>query len=737
MKKYYKIIIFAVVLIIPVIYSFFYLKSYWDPYGNLKDLKVGIVNLDEGARGKELIKNLKENENTLGFMEVTSDDALEGISNDEFYAVITIPENFTKSIESAGDKEKHKAVITFTPNKRKNYLAYQIINSGLKTAETQLQANVASITVGTMADELRGVPNSLNQIIDGTSQIESGSESLESGLNELSEGTSTLSTKYEEFDSGIKTANDGSKELVNGLENANKGIDTLYNGSKDLDEGVAKINYAIDSIDTSKITDLANGIVALNDGINSERGLSNGINSYINGVHTYQTTIENGADNLKTGLQQYFGGQNKLNSGKNEILQALATYYSQSSDPTLAKLAGNASAILEAENKANLKESQQKLSAGIEKLSNAKESEGAQALLAGENALIEGVTKISTGVAQLNNGTQNIQDLGNGISLLKYSLAKVQDGTSQLKGGVGELQSGTTKIKEGAGALSNGIDKLSTNSSTIKTALEKLSTGTKVASEGSTKLTDGIDELKTSVENGKEVAEEKIKSLEGIEDFVKDPVEFKEEPFGEVESYGIAFTPLFLSIGLWVGALMLYVILYYDQRHRFGILDHEFNNKILQNCIYLGIGAVEGLATGIILKELLGLSVVSMGTFLFECILTGMLFTMIMQFLIRNFGDVGKFLALIILVLQLAASGGTFPVETISKGFQTFTAWLPMTYTVRIFKDCLVKTNASLISGNTIICVCILIALFTLNTIVEFIKNNKMNNQQNNESSTE
>lgn len=102
-KKILKIIIFAVVLLIPVIYSFFYLKSYWDPYGNLNGVKVAMVNLDSGTRGAELIKSMQEVENTLGFTEASSDDALKGLANDEYYAIVTIPQDFTKSLESGAE----------------------------------------------------------------------------------------------------------------------------------------------------------------------------------------------------------------------------------------------------------------------------------------------------------------------------------------------------------------------------------------------------------------------------------------------------------------------------------------------------------------------------------------------------------------------------------------------------------------------------------------------------------
>ena len=727
-KKFFKVIIIAVVLLIPVIYSFFYLKSYWDPYGNLKDVKIAMVNLDSGTRGAELIKTMKEVENTLGFTEAQSDDALNGLASDEYYAVITIPEDFTKSLESGGEEDKQKATITFTPNKRKNYLSYQIINSGLKTAEMQLQSKVASEVAGTMADKLKEVPDSLEKIEDGVGQIKDGSVALTSGLGELSDGVNTLDTKYSEFDTGVKTATEGSKDLANGITQAGEGIEVLQKGATDLDDGVSQINQALSNADTSKITDLTDGISALNAGVNGTQGLANGLNSYIDGVHTYEDTIEEGANDLETGLNQYIEGTNKLDQSQDKILQGIVNYYAAivnaggTPDATISQLAGGANQILNEPDRAKLAAAETQLKAGVNGLTNAKQSTNFKKLTAGENALIAGMKQVSQGVTQLNNNTSQIQTLGNSIKKLQISLAQVQDGTGKLKDGIGELKTGTDKIQVGSNSLSKGLGELSKNSSVIKTALQKLDDGAKSALDGGNKLTDGIIALKTSIKEGKNTAENQIKKLDGIKEFVEDPVEFKEESFGEVESYGVAFTPLFLSIGLWVGALMLYVILYYDQKHRFGILDHENGNKILQNCIYLGIGAVEGLLTGFILKALLGFSVASMGIYLFECILVGMTFTIIMQFLIRNFGDIGKFIALIILVLQLAASGGTFPVETIDKSFQAFTSWLPMTYTVRIFKDCLIPTDASLIGKNTVIILFILISVFFMNTVIEFIK---------------
>ena len=100
-KRFFKIIIFIVVLCIPLIYSFFYLKSYWDPYGNVKDMKIAIVNLDKGVndtnQGNELVKELKDKD-VISISEVSQDEAMEGLQNNEYYATITIPSNFTECL---------------------------------------------------------------------------------------------------------------------------------------------------------------------------------------------------------------------------------------------------------------------------------------------------------------------------------------------------------------------------------------------------------------------------------------------------------------------------------------------------------------------------------------------------------------------------------------------------------------------------------------------------------------
>ena len=97
----------------------------------------------------------------------------------------------------------------------------------------------------------------------------------------------------------------------------------------------------------------------------------------------------------------------------------------------------------------------------------------------------------------------------------------------------------------------------------------------------------------------------------------------------------------------------------------------------------------------------------------------------IMEFLIVNFGDVGKFLALIILVLQLAAAGGTFPIETVTEGFRWMHSFLPMTYTIRLLREALVSIESNLLTSNLIIVSLIFVFFFVANIVSDFVRQNK------------
>ena len=681
-EKILKILIFAVVLLIPIIYSFFYLKSYWNPYGTLSDMKIAVVNLDSGKddknQGNEFVQSLKDSA-TFDICELSKEDANDGMEKGNYYATIEIPENFTKCLESGATTDKQVAQITYRPNQATNYLATQIINSAVKTIELNLQSKVDREIIANLSDKLNEVPDSLQTISDGASSILDGSQNLNDGIKQLNDGTNQLSSSYKEFDNGVASAYTGSQSLESGLAQVATGVDTLKNGGQTLDNAISQINAGVNELSAQSNS----GIASLASGVNN---------------------LNTGAANLNAKLPEYVEKVEYLNSNVKPLLQALSAYSGNTTDSTLQYLAVSASQILAQDpEKGNL--------------------DGFQQLTIGGQALTTGANDLYTGTQKLVAGTQDLGKLTSGVQSLKSALTQVKQGTTSLNQGIVTLSNGTVQLTAGSSTLTNGLATLNSSSKTIDNALTTLNNGTASAYDGSNKLVEGVQTFKTSIDEGLTNTKEQLKSLNGIEDFGAKPVEFKTEAYGEVNSYGIAFTPLFLCIGLWVGALMAYVVLYYDQKHRFKIFDHDYKNKILQNIAYIGLGALQGLIVAILLKLGLGFDIQNHALYYTASILVGITFVSIIQFLIRNFGDIGKFLALVVLVLQLAASGGTFPVETIDKGFQGITSYLPMTYSIKLFREILVPTATNFKGQYLGILIGITVITLAITCIVDVIKN--------------
>lgn len=609
LKEKFKYVVFAVVLLIPFMYSFFYLKSYWDPYGNLSDLGVAIVNNDnkeDNSLSEKFVNSLKDSD-SCKFEVVDSSKANDGLTNGDYYAIITIPENFTENINNAGEKNRSVTTITYAPNQKSNYLASQIISRVVLEAEKGLEGEISSAVVGSLVDNLNEVPKSLQTIVDATDKLQEGSDNLKSGLGQINEGTKTLSSKYTELDQGIDSVKNGASSL-------NDGVNDLKNGSSKITSGLSDLN---------------------------------------NGVNSYTTNT-------------------------NSLIQLLK----------VCEVAHN--------------------------------SDGSLNLNTQRNQYI----KIAYNV-----DCNNISLLMNGLSN-QATVSKLNSGASTLLNGSKSLDEGISKLQNGTSTLQSGLDKVSSGSKTVKDSLTTLSNGTSNAYDGSVKLSDGLSTFKGEIVKSKTETEEKLSKLDGLDTYVKDSVKIDEKPKGEVKQYGVSFTPLFLSIGLWVGALMCYVIFYYDQEHRFKLLDKE-NRGIKQNFAYILIASIFALVTSFLIKTLLGFSVTSSVTYYLSSILISVTFMSIIQLLIRLFSDVGKFLSLVVLVLQLAASGGTFPVETITYGFRWLNPLLPMTYSIKLIKEALISTDNGFIFNNAIVLILFAVISFLITCTYDYIKGKNKGKEEN------
>lgn len=681
-SKFMKTIIFIVILLIPVIYSFFYLKSYWDPYGNLQDLKVAIVNLDKGEddqnQGNELVQSLIDS-GTIKICTVSEDEAQDGLVNGRYYAKITIPEDFTKSLNNAENADREKTVITYSPNKKSNYLAYQIINNVVTKTELSLQAKVSEKVVASLKEKLEEVPTKMEEINDGVGKVKDGADTLNGGLKTLEDGTNTLKTNYDKFDTGITSSYEGSKSLESGMNSVKEGTQSLVNGTNDLSSAVSQIQAGTQELSSKT----GNGIQAINSGV---------------------TKLAEGSNNLDSSLGKYVTGVNNLNEKNEQIIDGVIAMGKKSPEllqnTDFQKLYYGATQIKQSGSYETITQSGKQIKAGSE--------------------------SVKSGMTSLKSSMSSVEQIATGIQKLNLATSQVNEGVKKLSAGTNSLNLGVSKVQEGTKTLNNGLQTLSSSSKDVKQGISKLAEGSKQAYDGGITLSNGVNTLQTEISTDIDDTKKELTKLDGLDTYTEDPIEIKEESYGEVDKYGISFTPLFLSIGLWVGALMSYVILYYDQEKRYKLLGKFADNKLLQIALYLGIAIIQGLVTGALLKWGLGFNVQNTALYYASCAIIAIAFMSVIQFLIMNFGDIGKFIALIVLVLQLAASGGTFPVETINKGFQAFTNLLPMTYAIRLLKESLILMDTGFASKNILVLSIFTMASLLITVIVTIIKGKKV-----------
>jgi putative membrane protein len=796
------------VIIIPLLYSFFYLQAFWDPYNTLKDVPVAVVNNDAGATvngksrnlGKEAADKLKKDD-TLKFIVTNEADAQSGIGGNKYYAVITFPKDFSSKVATASTEDKKTATIEFMANKKRNYIASQIMKNVESELEEEVRGNVDKEVTVELVSKLKDVPKQLKTLNSGLDKLHSGAKTLASGSaklenaqNTLTNGITTLGTGIDKLSSGANTLNSAIKKLSGAAGQISGGASTLGTSVTKLDVAAGKLSAGANTLSTS-ISKLDSAIGQISDGGKQLSGavtksvpqLTAGVSSLNTGAQsllkqfsastdTSNPTIYDGVNTLNSGTQTYVSlvdntlytmittnpGSAQLLTGYKQSLQKAEVAYATATDPvTKAKyyeqvemLANLVTIYTCATNPAVTSESafeQALISAAKTDATQASVVSGGASLTSGAGQLLTqfkdggafktGVSQLAAGTQTLANSAGSLSQLSSSVETLSNSLVALKDGSSKLsagsktlatslaafKSGSGKLATGTqslssylTALSSGSGKLAAGSDALASGLSSAKSGAAALASGsgkiadadTKIAN-GANKLTNGINTAKNSVGKSITTTNNQLKSTDGLGNYVNNPVKVVEKKYNYIDNYGTAFAPYFMSLSLWVGAILIFFGIYLDADERIKVLSRHCKNKLLRIAAFAGIGVAQAIALGLIVQFALGFNVDNVPVYYASLVLISLTFISIVEFLITNFKDLGKFLSIAFLVLQLTACGGTFPMETVPKFFSVLYPFMPMTYTVNLIKELSVNFNASKALHNALVLVAIFI-VFTL-----------------------
>jgi putative membrane protein len=716
------------ILFIPVIYAGMFLWAFWDPYGKIDHLPVAIVNEDKGAEldgksltiGRDLVKDLVKSK---GFKFHVSDrkTAYEKLKNEKYYMLIEIPEDFSKNATTLLDKNPKKLKLTYVPNEGFNFLTAKIGGTATLKIKSAVSEEVTKTYAETMFKKMAELADGVQNASDGALQLKDGSVSVKNGSNDINEGLATLAKKSIEFDEGMKLADSGVKKAASGstaLDSAllmyakkssefDQGMKTASSGSKDLVSGSGEINNGLEKVD-SNIPTLIAGTndtylgakqlkTELPAGIASEIGkqLTGSVEDLNKGIDDFNSQLAQSlskqiADQTiaqQTAKMQELANTLEANGVSPQLVSSIIASEQQNA-PTKEQLEQQVTAELGpnldagfAQFKAGVDEKLTGESNHLEDQIKTKTDPYFDKLIGGIGSINEGQKTLQLGIHDLYVGSTKLNaganDLSSGMNQLTY-------GADRLTAGANQLSLGSNDLKNGASDLSTGMGQLTAGADSITSGSAQLVDGSKQLNDGTVKLSDGAKKMAEKLKDGAKNAA-KLHSDHKTYDMMADPVKLNTNTINPVTNYGTGFTPYFLSLGLFVGAMLLSIV--FPMSEPAIVPASGFNWFTSKLVILAGIGIIQALIADSIILSVLHLHVDSVTNFVSFSIITSLTFVTLIQLLVTMFADAGRFLAIIILILQLTTSAGSYPIELIPKVLQPLNAYLPMTYAIRGFKS--------------------------------------------------
>lgn len=554
-KKPTFIIVMIGISLIPALYNIIFLSSMWDPYGQVSDLPVAVVNNDKEASyndntmaiGKDMVSNLKENK-TLDFHFVDEDEGKKGLEDGDYYMVVTLPSDLSEKAASILTDHPEQMQIDYQTSSGHSFIASKMSDSAM----TQLKQNVSTNVTKTYTKALF---NKMVDLKDGMSQADSGSEKLTDGANQLVTGSQTLTTNLHSLADSSLTFSNGTEQFTRGLSSYVSGVEQLHLALGNFNSGLVTYTGAVSQLDSglgqlsSKSPELLRGINQLYTGVESYTGgvsqlnagltqFSSGVSAYTNGVGNLATgahqlsnqsaTLRMGVEQLSEGIQQLSSkldassGKkdqiNQLSSGLNQlnqVIQNIDVEDTKQLDSVLSSIVSLSNQMLasaqsdKATTLANIQ-----LTAAYQSLTSEKQAEISASVSQHSTDSVQSAQLIIALVQGLQGGLENLQNQSSNLSTLKNqanqvlplaatSLTGLSSGLTEIQGAVtSKLVPASQSIASGINTYTTGVDKVSQGASqlseknaTLTGSLDQLVSGSNTLTQKSSNLTAGVGQL--------------------------------------------------------------------------------------------------------------------------------------------------------------------------------------------------------------------------------------------------
>ncbi|VTT10127.1 YhgE/Pip family protein [Streptococcus dysgalactiae] len=696
------------VALVPALYNLSFLGSMWDPYGRVNDLPIAVVNQDKPAKmadesltiGDDMVDKMSKNKE-LDYHFVSSKSAQKGLKKGDYYMVITLPEDLSQRATTLLNPEPQKLTIRYQTSKGHGMVAAKMGETAMTKLKESVSQNITKIYTSAVFSSMTELQSGLKEASTGSQALASGAKTAQAGSQTLSTNLAALTDASQQFQqgtgrltSGLTTYTDGVNQVKNGLGTLSTDIPNYLNGVSRLSQGASQLNQGLSQLTqaTTLSDEKAKGIQSLIVGLPV---LNQGIQQLTTELSTMETPNLN-ADELGNSLgaiaqaaKQVIAEETAAQNEELSALQATSVYQSLT-----AEQQGELAAALSQSDKSQTVSVAQTILSSVQTLST-----GLQTLSQGNNLaqldqLKAAVSQIASQSNQALPGASSaLSELSMGLSKVNGSLnQQVLPGSNQLTTGLAQLNgyntvigSGVTKLSEGATALSTKSGELLNGSQQLSEGAGKLADGSFQLSQGGNQLTSGLTDLSTGLStlNGSLAKASQQLSLVSVQDknarAVSKPVLLNEKDRDDVKTNGIGMAPYMIAVSLMVVALSTNVIFANSLSGR------PVKNKwdwAKQKLVINGFISTVGSIILYLAIQLLGFEAhYGMKTLGF-IILSGWTLMALVTALVGWDDRYGSFASLVMLLLQVGSSGGSYPIELSGAFFQTLHPFLPMTYVV-------------------------------------------------------
>lgn len=651
-------------VIVPTLYAWFNIAGSWDPYGNTGNLKVAVANSDNGYMsdlipvrvniGDTVVSALRENDQ-LDWRFVSESDAVEGVRSGEYYAAVVIPENFSSRMMTVFSSDAEHAEIVYYENQKANAIAPRVTDKAASTVRQQIDETFAK----TISDVGLATTSSLLEFMDGD-QIAAYAGNLSGTLAGAITTLRDASGSVDEFAGLLQSSTgllDSTSDLLASAGTANKDAEALVGDAK---TGLSGMHDALDA-----------AVAAINQSLKDSAG------DY---------------DAAAKAIDEAFGAADAhVSLTVTQLRDASADVAKRASD--MRDVQDNILAVERDVEGSNLPE---KLKAElVQKIDIVANTVGnvanQQELLA--KHLSDAAASLETGAADARAKAQAVKD---GIAEAKGSIGGVKDSyNATLKQQVSDLSDAVADVARRGSDMADDLGATVTDLSHAASALSDDLVGAhEVLAGASADLVSAADDLQrlkegldTAVTSGDL---DRVRELIGsdpaaLADALAAPVALDRQAVYHIKSYGSAMAPFYTTLSIWVAGIVLAAMLKANV--------DEADVKALGNPrpheLYLGRYAFFALlafaqATLVCAGDLLFFGIQCEHPFQFMLVgwLAGFVFSNMIYTLTVSFGDIGKAIAVVLLVMQVAGSGGTFPIEMTADFFQAVYPFLPFTHAI-------------------------------------------------------